>query len=887
MTLYPGTKNSFILVISSLIIFWLITTLFFIDRWNRLLHFTSVQNELAGLRFNFSRYRDLTQLYSFNHDLTVQTEPMEGERIGRLYLDMLASLDLIENDPVFSANPSVIRKIRTARENLSEINLLLNEYESLKNQIGTFTSGILGRTRGILEDLKSIRSTDFFSQYYPVFTQFLINPDPVLLDDILDAWIIRKEQVLKSLPPSLLTSYGELTGDEVKTHCEEFIKGINQLSDIAHKTGSPGKGGITADLSINNFRIDSILSELKNTVDELQKLFINRLKKGLLLWLILAGGLFSLVIYSLSSSIHKRLKVIETAAGKLSKGIIPEEIEILRDDEISRIKENLNQLLISLREKAAFSDRIAEGDFNTGSMMAGKDDILGNSLLKLSGKLADTEKEEKQRKEEEKRRSWTSEGLAKFGDIFRSEREDVKELAYKVIFNLVKYLEASAGSIYLADQSNEEENEYELVAAFAWDRRKYMQKSFLTGEGLIGTCALEKETIFITEIPEDYLDISSGLTRMKPGCLLIVPLKLENEVFGVIEIAAIKVLQEFEVHFVEQMGEITATTLAAVKINERTSRLLEQSKKQTEEMQNQEERMKKNMEELQKAQEESLQKESEISGILNAVNSSSLLAEFSMNGRFADLNDKLQELFESPRDQIIGKHHSDFAVTNKYSDEYKQFWKDLKDGKTVHIIEKYRLYSGTEIWLDETFTTVLDNNGEPVKILNIAHDITSAKNQQEELIRQTGELKRRSSEMGSLSKAVDDSMIQCELSPEGIIISVNSNFVEITGYSKKELLGKNNRVFLKDIEKEQFEKIWTEVTKGKTYTGVIRRTKPTGEEAWLMGTFSPVIDEGGLIYKAYFLAQDITEKRLKYQLLEEANKEIERLKDHVNKLETK
>ena len=66
--------------------------------------------------------------------------------------------------------------------------------------------------------------------------------------------------------------------------------------------------------------------------------------------------------------------------------------------------------------------------------------------------------------------------------------------------------------------------------------------------------------------------------------------------------------------------------------------------------------------------------------------------------------------------------------------------------------------------------------------------------------------------------------------------------------------------------------------KGKPYTGVIKRTKPTGEELWLMSTFTPVKDEKGGIYKVFFLGQDITEKKLKYKLLEEANKEIDRLK---------
>jgi PAS domain S-box-containing protein len=92
------------------------------------------------------------------------------------------------------------------------------------------------------------------------------------------------------------------------------------------------------------------------------------------------------------------------------------------------------------------------------------------------------------------------------------------------------------------------------------------------------------------------------------------------------------------------------------------------------------------------------------------------------------------------------------------------------------------------------------------------------------------------------------------------------------------MIGKNNRTFLQRTEREQFEKIWNDILKDKPYSGVIRRTKPTGEEVWIMSTFTPVKDESGIIFKVYFLGQDITERKLKYQLLEEANKEIDRLK---------
>ena len=90
--------------------------------------------------------------------------------------------------------------------------------------------------------------------------------------------------------------------------------------------------------------------------------------------------------------------------------------------------------------------------------------------------------------------------------------------------------------------------------------------------------------------------------------------------------------------------------------------------------------MRDNMKQLEKAQEESSKKETEITGILNAINQSILVAELGLNGRFSSINDQFLMLLESHRDQVVGKLHSDFAQVDPYSDEYKDFWASLRDG---------------------------------------------------------------------------------------------------------------------------------------------------------------------------------------------------------------
>ena len=416
-------------------------------------------------------------------------------------------------------------------------------------------------------------------------------------------------------------------------------------------------------------------------------------------------------------------------------------------------------------------------------------------------------------------------------------------------------------------------------------RRKFLNRSLEWGVGLPGTCAQEMERIFITDVPEDYFEVTSGTGNSVPNCILLVPLKFNQVVYGVIELATVHLLRPFEIDFVESLSESITSSLLAVRNSERTAELLKQSQAQAETLKNHESAMRDNMEQLELAQKESGIKEVEITGILNAINQSSLVAEMGLNGRFSSLNDRFLMLLESSLDQVVGKLHSEFAQVDPYSDEYKAFWTSLREGLTITNTEMYKLYSGKEVWLQQTFTPIINNDGKVYKILNIGMDITENRILQERLETRELEITRGSLDMKTLNEAVNTALVKCELDSDGIIMEVNENYTELTGYGRKELLGRNYRLFLKDTEKEQFEKIWQEVVKEKVYAGVVRRSKPTGEEVWLVSTFSPVKDEAGVIYKIYFMGFDITEKKLKYQLLEDANQEIDRLKERLKEYE--
>ncbi len=217
--------------------------------------------------------------------------------------------------------------------------------------------------------------------------------------------------------------------------------------------------------------------------------------------------------------------------------------------------------------------------------------------------------QQQKKKTKKWQRNWATQGIAKFSEILRQNNNNLSDLANNIISNLVNYLDANQGGIFIISDNSEADLLLELAGCYAYNHQKFLQKSFKPGEGLIGRCYLERATIYLTDIPKDYIKITSGLGDANPTSLLIVPLMYNDEVFGVIELASFTEFQPHHIEFVEKIASSIASTILAVKINIQTSKLLEQSRRQAEEMTSQEEEMRQNMEELRATQEESARKE--------------------------------------------------------------------------------------------------------------------------------------------------------------------------------------------------------------------------------------------------------------------------------------
>jgi len=434
--------------------------------------------------------------------------------------------------------------------------------------------------------------------------------------------------------------------------------------------------------------------------------------------LIILGVVIYYITRSITNPIERITEVLkQMAQGKIDKKM---KLSVNTGDEIEEMAHALNTSIDGLTSKNEFAGHLSKGELDYEYKLLSNEDHLGKSLLDMRDSLKKAREEQEKQRIEEQKRQWTNEGLNRFADILRQNNNDPHKLSDEVIKNLVYYLEANQGGIFLVNDEDENDKHLELYSAFAYDRKKYFEKRIDFGHGLIGTCAIEKQPMYMEDIPQDYIEITSGLGDANPDCLLIVPMKLEEELHGIIEIASFNRFEQYQIDFVSKVAESIASTISSVKVNMKTQRLLEQSEQQSQELSAQEEEMRQNMEELKATQEENARQKAEMEHLVNAFHNSNYVVEYDTDEKITDINEKYLNLIGLKREEVIGTHHTyKMQLTEEQEKAYKQFWDDLRAGKVKKDTSRIQVNGQTHL-LAETYTPIMDDDGNVEKILKIA-----------------------------------------------------------------------------------------------------------------------------------------------------------------------
>jgi PAS domain S-box-containing protein len=534
----------------------------------------------------------------------------------------------------------------------------------------------------------------------------------------------------------------------------------------------------------------------------------------------------------------------------------------------ARLYEQIRRERQRSEEILAFTEKLINNEFDAELHLEDDRDLLGRALINLRDNLKQNIQDQHARKKEDDQRNWVSEGLARFGDILRGSFSDMEEFSFNIISNLVKYLDANQGGFFLVEQEEGKERFFDMKACYAYDRKKFADKRIEWGEGLIGTCALEKQSIYMSDIPEGYLEITSGLGLANPDYLLIVPMLVQDEVLGIIELASFSPIEEFEIKLVESVAENTAITISSLRSNIRTADLLKESRMQAETLAEHEEKMRLSMEELKKTQEEAALQAEKFISFTNSVNHTLIRAEYDTDGKLVYANTRfLHKLGYYTNAEVEGQHISKF-IDEKDMEWFNPIWERLiGGGKHYEGYMKHINKMGQDIWTMATYTSTRKEDGEIEKVLFLALDTT--------------EQKKQSMDFEGQIEAINRLNLKAEFAPDGKFITCNDLFLETLKYTRKELENMSVFYFIEKKELESFNETWENVTRGIPFQGQVKILTKYEDEKWFRASYTAVNDMYGEVAKVIYLASDITNEKI---MELESRKYTDQLKIHEDKL---
>ncbi|MFL5927476.1 MAG: response regulator, partial [Gaiellaceae bacterium] len=336
-------------------------------------------------------------------------------------------------------------------------------------------------------------------------------------------------------------------------------------------------------------------------------------------------------VNTLAAALTTQLRAIAEVTTAVTNGDLTREINVEARGEVEELRDNINQMITNLRV--------------TTEVNAQQD--------------------------------WLNTNMARFSGMLQGQR-DLKQVSRLIMSELTPLVGAQHGGFFMAEGEAGADPQLRLVASYAYKRRKGIANVFGLGEGLVGQAALERKAILITQAPEDYVTIGSGLGEAAPVNIVVLPVLFEDQVMAVIEMASFTRFSDAHLTFLEQLSETLGVVLNTIVATMRTEELLQQSQgltlelqSQSEELQSQRDELERTNQELEeqarslKASEELLQQQQEELQQTNEEleEKAALLAE--QNARIEQKNAEV----ETARAELEDKAEQ-LALSSKYKSEF-------------------------------------------------------------------------------------------------------------------------------------------------------------------------------------------------------------------------
>jgi PAS domain S-box-containing protein len=508
---------------------------------------------------------------------------------------------------------------------------------------------------------------------------------------------------------------------------------------------------------------------------------------------------------------------------------------------------SFNSVVNNFKNATDFAIHIGEGKFDAPFQKAGEGDLLGEALIEMRNKLKKAHEDE-----EERRRQGRIRG--EMGNLLRQyQRSDLKTLCDAFLAKLIPILDLNQGGIFLIVNEGNTQPFLELVSCYAYNKKKYIEKRLSINQGLTGQCIKEKNTIYLEEIPENYVYITSGLGQATPKSLLLVPIKANEKMIGVLELASFHSIRQENIQLLEVLSERLGGIIATIQTNEQTKQFLEEATRINMELLSKENLMRQNAEELSKTKEElskkllEQQQESNLMKyILEAINKTNAAIEFDFEGNIISVNEMYLKVMGYQKEELIGQNERILLPKDEIdSQRYRLLWESLKSG--THITGEYRRVSksGKEVWLNGTYNPIFDIEGRPTSVVQFAQFTTEEKEKDLDY----------ASKIGALNQSVP--VVELDLNCH--IKTANQLFASQTQYKRNQLMKKNFCELIPDAN--DFQKEWEQIITGEVKNMVLMVTAADNSLMFFHANFSPIRNLEGKISKIQAIMVNITEQK--------------------------
>jgi CheY-like chemotaxis protein/signal transduction histidine kinase/HAMP domain-containing protein len=268
-------------------------------------------------------------------------------------------------------------------------------------------------------------------------------------------------------------------------------------------------------------------------------------------------------VNGLAANLTTQVRAIAEVSTAVTKGDLTRSITVEAQGEVAALKDNINEMILNLKDT--------------------------------------TQKNMEQ--------DWLKTNLARFTRMLQGQR-DMTTVAQMVLSELAPLVNAQQGVFYVNNSPNGQPL-MKLLGGYAYKKRKNLANEFHAGEGLVGQCTVERERILVTNVPNNYVYVSSGLGEAPPNNIVVLPVLFEGDVKAVIELSTFENFSDTHLTFLDQLTESIGIVLNTIAANSRTEDLLQQSQSLAAELQSQQDELKKTNEQLEQ-QAESLRESEEL-----------------------------------------------------------------------------------------------------------------------------------------------------------------------------------------------------------------------------------------------------------------------------------